>query len=275
MATRTAWLIDGKPQAGISPADRGLAYGDGLFETIAAPGGRARRFEKHFARLSASCERLGIACPRREDIEADIDRLVPSSVDCVIKIIVTRGSGGRGYRPSADLVPTRIVGVFGWPEYPAAYYREGVRAVTCSMRLGENSAIAGLKHLCRLEQVLAQREIAAAGAAEGLMCSVSGNVVSGSTSNVFAVLQGRLCTPRLDRCGVAGVMRGEILDTSARIGLPAQERQIDPAELASASELFFCNAVREIWPVRVLDDIAFDVGKLTQSLMHELGVHPR
>jgi len=272
---QTAWLIDGMPQHGLTPADRGLAYGDGLFETIAAPRGRVRRFDRHFARLSASCERLGFACPSREAIEADIAALLPASLDCVVKVIVTRGGGGRGYRPPRNADPTRVIGVFPWPEYPQAHYHAGIRAVNCSIRLGENPAIAGLKHLCRLEQVLAQREIAAIDAAEGLMCSVRGDVISGTMSNVFVAVDGQLCTPRVDRCGVAGVMRSEIIDAARADGMKVHERIIDPKELPRAAEMFFCNSVLGIWPVRVLDDIAFDVGKLTQSLMERLAVVPR
>jgi len=272
---RTAWLIDGKPNNCLSPADRGLAYGDGVFETIAAPGGRVRRFERHFERLSASCNRLGIACPGREDIEADIASLLSSSQDAVIKVIVTRGGGGRGYRPPDGATPTRLTGVFGWPAYPRKYYSDGVRAIHCSIRLGENAALAGLKHLCRLEQVLAQREIAASGAEEGLMRASSGDVIAGSMSNVFAVIDGKLCTPELDRCGVAGVMRREILDIAEAGGVAVQERRIELSEIEVADELFFCNAVFGIWPVRVLGDVAFDVGKLTQSLMEQLEVTAR
>lgn len=269
---RTAWLIDGKPNLALSPADRGLAYGDGVFETIAAPGGRMRRFDRHFARLSASCERLRFPCPSRADIETDIAKLITGSADCVIKVIVTRGAGGRGYRPPEDATPTRLTGIFAWPNYPPEHYTAGIRAIRCTICLGENPALAGLKHLCRLEQVLARREIAECNAAEGLMCSSQGYVVSGSMSNVFAVIDGTLCTPRLDRCGVAGVMRGAIIDAAESRGIAVHERILEPAEIERADELFFCNSIFGIWPVRVLGDIAFDVGKLTQSLMHQLKV---
>jgi 4-amino-4-deoxychorismate lyase len=271
---QTAWLIDGKHQTGVSPADRGLAYGDGLFETIAAPAGQIRLFDAHLNRLRSGCERLGFAAPDRSDIEQDIARLSPGPVSHVVKIIVTRGVGGRGYRPPASVSPTRIVGVFPWPDYPAERYREGIRAIYCRTRIGENSALAGLKHLCRLENVLAQQEVAAAGAHEGLMRSSRGHIVSGTMSNVFAVRDGALLTPRLDRCGIAGIMRNAVIEAAASLGIRCHERRVSAADLEAAGELFCCNSVLGIWPICVLGDVAFEVGTLTQSIMEYLAVVP-
>jgi 4-amino-4-deoxychorismate lyase len=271
---QTAWLIDGTEHSCVSPSDRGLAYGDGLFETIAAPGGEVRRLEAHLARLQRGCERLGFAAPDRKEIETDIARLWPGSVSHVVKIIVTRGGGGRGYRPPSAPVPTRLVGVFPWPDYPPERYRDGIRAIHCRTRLGENPAIAGLKHLCRLENVLAQREVAVAGAHEGLMRSSRGHVISGTSSNVFAVSGGKLLTPRVDRCGVAGIMRDAVIEAAVDLRVSVREKLLSAGDLAAANELFVCNSVMGIWPVCVLGDVAFEVGALTQSLMDYLAVVP-
>lgn len=269
-----AWLIDGAELDGVPPDDRGLAYGDGLFETIAAPDGRLRHFDRHYARLSSSCERLGFAPPTREQIEADIACLAPTDDSYVIKLIVTRGSGGRGYRPPANTVPRRLAGRFPWPEYPEERYRSGVRTIWCRTELGENPALAGLKHLCRLEQVLAQQEVAAAGAEEGLMQSVSGHAIAGTMSNLFAVVNSQLLTPKIDRCGVAGVMRGVIIDAARSSGIEVVEVDLAPGMLEKADEVFLSNAVFGIWPVCVLENVAFSVGALTQSLMRQLGIYP-
>jgi len=271
---KTAWLINGTEQAGVPPTDRGLAYGDGLFETIAAPGGEVKRLEAHLARLARGCERLGFAAPNRREIESDIARLWPGSVSHVVKIIVTRGGGGRGYRPPSQPVPTRIVAVFPWPDYPLERYREGIRAIHCQTKLGENPAIAGLKHLCRLENVLAQREVLAAGAHEGLMRSSRGHVISGTSSNVFLVSGGKLLTPRVDRCGVAGIMRAAVIEAARSLHVAVREKRLSAPDVAAASELFVCNSVMGIWPVCVLGDVAFEVGALTQSMMDYLAVVP-
>ena len=262
----TAWLIDGNPDAHLDPVNRGLAYGDGLFETIAAPGGRPRHLERHYARLRASCERLGMPSPSRESIDADIVKLVTADTDCIVKIIVTRSGGGRGYRPPDQAAISRMTGIFPWPDYPPARSKQGIHAIRCAMRLGENPLLAGMKHLCRLEQVLAQREVAATPADEGLLFSSSGLLVSGSMSNVFIVSAGRLQTPRLDRCGVAGIMRGLILEAANTHSLDVEVGDFDAQALAAAQEIFVCNSVFGIWPVSVLDGVAIGVGKLTQSV---------
>lgn len=271
---QTAWLINGAKQPGIHPGDRGLAYGDGLFETIAAPRGLARHFERHWARLCGGCQRLGIPIPDRSDIEADMARLAPGMLDHVVKIIVTRGGGGRGYRPPETVTPTRIVGVFPWPSHPAEHYRRGIRAIICSTRLGENPALAGIKHLCRLENVIAQREVCAADAHEGLMRSSRGHVISGTMSNLFAACGGTLLTPRVDRCGIAGVMRSLVIEAAGNLGIDVRERLLSTSDLQHANELFVCNSVLGIWPIAVLGDIEFGVGTITQSLMEHLEVGP-
>jgi 4-amino-4-deoxychorismate lyase len=271
----TAWLIDGVKQPGLPLDDRGFAYGDGLFETIAAPNGRVRRFDSHYERLTASCERLNFSAPSFALLEADVDRIVTPGTDCVVKIIVTRGSGGRGYRPPEFPSPRRIVGVFPWPDYPPDRYTDGVRVIRCETRLAENPALAGMKHLCRLEQVLAQSEVAAAGAHEGIVRSVSGRIISGTMSNLFAVKTSALITPVIDRCGVAGVMRSAIIDAARRSDIPVSEQVMDPAMLETADELFLSNSIIGIWPISVLEGVAFSVGPLTQSLMRQLGVYPR
>jgi 4-amino-4-deoxychorismate lyase len=268
-----AWLIDGNPTDLVPADDRGLAYGDGVFETIAAPDGRLRHFERHYERLRNSCVRLGFGAPSRERLHSEITRLSTAGESHIIKIIVTRGSAGRGYRPPANPQPRRLVARFPWPEYPAARYRNGIRVIWCETRLGENPALAGIKHLCRLEQVLAQRELADTDVPEGLMRSVSGAVIGGTMSNLFAVIGSDLVTPCLDQCGVAGVMRAAVVDTAVARGIRVAERAVMPEELLQAEEVFLSNSVFGIWPVSVLGDVAFSVGALTQSLMRDLDIH--
>lgn len=269
-----AWLIDGEQNAGLPPDDRGLAYGDGLFETIAAPGGRMRRFEQHYARLCDSCARLGFAPPQREQIESDINQLAPQGLDHVVKLIVSRGSGGRGYCPPTETTPRRLVGVFPWPDYPRKNYRDGVRVIRCTTRLGENPALAGLKHLGRLEQVLGQQEVAATHADEGVMRAFSGQLISGTMSNIFLVVDSVLLTPAIVRCGIAGVMRGAIMEVARELGIEVVETELMPDVLDTADEVFLSNSVIGIWPVSVLENIAFSVGSLTQSLMRQLEIYP-
>lgn len=266
----THWLVNGEA-ATVDPADRGLAYGDGLFETMAADDGKIRWLGYHLERLEAGCAALAIPAPAPTSIRSDIERLVPTSGACVVKLIVTRGVGARGYRPPAAPRPTRLLGVGPRPDAPAAYYTQGIDVQTCRIRLGENPALAGLKHLNRLEQVLAQMELLDSAAHEGLLLDRGGFVVGGTSHNVFAVVGGTIVTPRIERCGVRGVMRRAVIESCAAMGRPVHETDMPLAACYDAEELFVTNAVFGIRPVRRLDSCVFGVGETTRQLQSRLG----
>lgn len=266
-------LLNGRPGA-VDPRDRGLAYGDGLFETMACRHGRIRWLEYHLDRLLLGCGRLAIPAPDRAVLRGEIEAHCPRDEPAVVKLIVTRGVGARGYRIPEPAEPTRILTISPWPRLAAADYTRGIVVRTCALRLGENPQLAGLKHLCRLEQVLAQMEIDGTTVQEGLVRSSSGYVIGGISSNVFAVRGATLLTPRLVRCGVRGVMRRVVLEHAEQVGLAAQEVDLMPDELAACDELFVTNAVFGIKPVRELDGRTFAVGPKTRDLIGLLGVAP-
>lgn len=263
-------FVDGQPDAGVDPADRGLAYGDGVFETMACRGGRIRRLEYHLDRVIHGCARLAIPAPDRAGLRAEIESACPAAEPAVVKLIVTRGSGARGYAVPEPAVPRRIVSISPWPDPPRSLYTRGVSVRTCALRLGENPQLAGIKHLSRLEQVLARMELIGTGAHEGLLRSTSGALVSGTSSNVFAVDGGRLLTPRLERCGVHGVMRRIVLERAGEVGLQGLETEMTADALPGCDELFVTNAVLGIRPVAELDGHAFAVGAKTLALMERL-----
>ncbi len=264
------WLVNGRA-TGVDPADRGLAYGDGLFETMAAIDGQVRRLEFHLERLTHGCRRLAIPLPDTAALRHELATHCPPAGRAVVKLIVTRGPAGRGYRPPEHAAPTRIVGFFAWPDYPASNYEHGIEVQTLQIRLGENPQLAGLKHLNRLEQVLAQAELARADAQEGLLLDTSDNVVSCTSSNVFAVQGEALVTPDLSRCGVRGVMRRAVLEAAGDVGLEPVERNLSLGEFIAASEIFVTNALFEIWPVARLDHRRLAPGAKTRELMARLG----
>lgn len=265
------WLVNGRT-TGVDPADRGLAYGDGLFETMAAADGRIRWLDYHMERLRDGCRRLAIPAPDDAEIRREIAAHCPGEGRAVVKLIVTRGAGARGYRPPEHCQPTRILAISSWPSHPEANYTHGISVRTCTLKLGENPHLAGLKHLCRLEQVLAHLELRQHDAQEGLLLDASGYVAGGISSNLFAVRRTELLTPALTRCGVKGVMRRVVLESAAGLGLAARERDLTPAALRDADELFVTNALIGVWPVARLDEQRFSApGARTRSLMHRLG----
>ena len=244
-------LIDGAPGSMLPATDRGLQYGDGLFETIAVLEGRALLWDRHVDRLRSGCARLGIPCPEAALLAEDAARLVRGRSQAVLKIIVTRGTGDRGYTPPDVPAPKRIVSVHDWPPHPPAA-SSGVDAPLCRIRLARQPALAGLKHLNRLEQVLARQELLRLGAAEGVMLDSEGLVIEGTMSNVFAVCGDELWTPDLSACGVEGVVRAEILDRAADWNLRAVTRPCTPEDLISADECFLTNSTIGIWPLNSL-----------------------
>jgi 4-amino-4-deoxychorismate lyase len=242
-------LIDGNPGQTISAADRGLQYGDGLFETIAVHDGRPLLWTRHMSRLRGGCARLGIPCPGGEILAAEAELLCRGAGLAVLKIIVTRGAGGRGYAPPVEPRPMRVLALHEWPGHPESAWRNGVDAPVCRTRLAPQPALAGIKHLNRLEQVLARQELSVTGALEGIMLDVDGFAIEGTMSNLFAVRGDELLTPDLGRCGVEGVVRAEILERAAALSLRPVVRRCALEELASADEAFLTNSIIGVWPL--------------------------
>ena len=257
--------IDGRPLEWLSVKDRGLAYGDGLFETVAVRAGSPVLLDRHLARLGEGCARLLIDLDLAL-VRAELLAFSRELGDGVAKLIVTRGDGLRGYAPPQPAVPRRILQGGAKPAYPAGNAELGVRLFPCVTRLAEQPLLAGIKHLNRLEQVLARAEWQDAEHAEGLMLDASGRVIEGVYSNLFLLKGGVLLTPDLSRCGVAGVMRAELLAQAERQGLPCQVCDIALEALLQADEVFLCNSLYGVWPVRALQRHQWSVGPLTRKL---------
>ena len=263
----TQWLVNGLPNGTVSAEDRGLAYGDGLFETIALRGGEFRLLNFHLQRLQTGCERLAIPPPEAGLLRAELNQLAGGRIGGTGKIIMTRGCGPRGYRAPAQIQATRLVGFF--PAGPASHpsWRDGVRVRWCLTPVADNPALAGLKSLNRLEQVLARSEWDDDGITEGLMSTTQGQVIGGTMSNLFMVDEGELLTPDLSRCGIRGVMRRLILEVANELGINTQERPIDAVKLAAAQEVFLSNSLHGIGPVIRLGDQPLAIGPVTSRLM--------
>jgi 4-amino-4-deoxychorismate lyase len=263
--------VNGRAAAEVSVLERGLHYGDGLFETLACVGGEPRFLRRHLRRLASGCVRLGL---RPIDIPAlgnEVRELARGSRRAIIKVLVTRGAAlARGYAASGREVPTRITLRYPWPEEDPAFAQQGVRVRIAATRLGENPALAGLKHCNRLEQVLARREWVDPGITEALMLSSSGALISGTMTNVFLVEDSRLLTPRLDRCGVAGIMRAVVLEEAAAAGIAVAECLLGAEDLTSAREVFLTNALAGLWPVRELAGVSLAPGPVTRQLQARL-----
>ena len=270
-ATADTVLVNGVHDTAVSAQDRGLHFGDGLFETIACVKGRPRFLQLHLERLEFGCERLQLAT-NLEEIAAEVHRLALDVDRAIVKVLVTGGEAiARGYARSGSERATRITIRYPWPHESSAQLHDGVMVRTLTLALGENPRLAGLKHCNRLEQILARTELAAdPDVAEGIVFSSSGNLVSATSSNVFLVRESCLLTPRIDLCGVAGVMRRVVLREARRVGIPARECELRAQDLQTADEVFLTNARIGIWPVRALDARELIPGPVTRHLQSVL-----
>lgn len=258
-------LLNGTPQSHINISDRGLQYGDGLFETISIQNGKAVFLQQHLERLSNGCQRLLIPVPDQALLKAEIQQLSEHSQQAVLKIIITRGSGGRGYRQPDTIEPTRILSLHPFPDYPASYQQQGITARFCTTRLGLNPTLAGMKHLNRLEQVLARAEWNDNSIQEGIMLDINDKVIEGTMSNLFYSKNQQLYTAKLTHSGIAGIIRAMIMRHETVI-----EHSFDSAELLSADEIFVCNSVIGIWGIKQLATLPFAIGSKTQQLQNWL-----
>lgn len=244
--------INGRRGAAIDYRDRGLQYGDGLFETMRVRRGAVRLLDYHVQRLYLGCARLHIAPPDERRLRREIARAAALRDEGVLKLIVTRGVGARGYRPSGRERTTRILALGALPAHAGAGARTGAKLRLCATRLGTNAQLAGVKSLNRLEQVMARLEWRDARILEGLMLDADANIVCGTMSNVFVRRGGHLLTPPVDRCGVAGVMRRWVLEQAAPLGLRPSLRRLQFEDLVGADEVFISNAVVGVMPVAVI-----------------------
>lgn len=249
---RALHLINGSPADKISVSDRGLLYGDGVFRTLRVLDGKIRCWHRHYRKLQHDCAALGITCPEVALLFDELQQLTVQQPDGVAKIIITRGQQmARGYAPTSKTL-TRILSMTAVSHYPAHFYTQGIRLHVCQLRLGHQAQLAGIKHLNRLENVLASGEWQETDSAEGLLLDIAGNVVEGTRTNLFMVRNGELLTPDLSRCGVAGIQRDRVIEWAVEQGMPCQVAHFSLTKLLEADEVFLVNSLIGLWPVREL-----------------------
>ncbi|MDG6778281.1 aminodeoxychorismate lyase [Thiomicrorhabdus sp. zzn3] len=267
MAVETVFTwVDGQPQNQIEIADRALQYGDGFFTTMLVSGNRLFNWSAHWRRLQSSAERLGFAT--LDEVQAlsllrpvlqKAVELRPTQPFCVLKIIVSRGAGGIGYQPPAEAVGRVIIQLMPHPLFRTENELRAplppIDAMICQTQAGIQPQLAGMKHLNRLENVLARAELAASAPpffGEGIMLNADEEVISGTQSNVFVIQGQTMLTPPLTRCGVEGTTRYQLQFLAKHLGLVWQEQRLTLQHLQDAPALFFSNAVRGIMPVQHL-----------------------
>lgn len=271
-------LVNGIETSAISISDRGLSYGDGIFETMRIVNGKVPMLDLHAKRLMAGVRALDLGSRTRltQDFRKQVTMVAEAFTgQVVLKYMLTRGQNSSGYQPPMHADCTTIVQVNDMPDWPAAWYRQGIQAIRCKHPLPVQSALAGIKHLNRLDQVMAAHELN--GEQEGLMFDYDGRLIEGTKSNVFLLYKNRLLTPSLQRIGVAGTMRQFLIDHQSELGIAIEETEIDAVMLQHAQGLMVVNSVFGVWPVTLLDDQPMPrvgiVDVMQQLVQTKLGFH--
>ena len=257
-------LIDGVPADGGWLSERGFQFGDGLFETIAVIDRQPCLWAAHLARLTEGCRRLRLPPPDARRLASDCAALCTGHERGVLKLFWTAGHSARGYRRPEPLRPRRFLKFSPWP-YAEPPRDWAVRL--CGHRLSENPALAQIKHLNRLDQVIARAEWEAADPAEGLMCGQDGRVVCGTMSNLFLQHGERLVTPALDSAGIAGVVRGLALRLAAQAQPELEVGRVALDDVRTADALYLSNSLIGVVRVRRFEDRDYDPGVPEHPLM--------
>jgi 4-amino-4-deoxychorismate lyase len=270
MSAHSSVLVDGVRAECFPVDDRGLMYGDGVFRTLRVAGGRPRWWHEQLAKLAEDCAQLGLTMPDVSHWQADLDLLAPCMSDGVMKLIVTRGSGPRGYLPPASAKPRRLMRYDATASQPIPPTPTELTIRVCSLRLGQQPRLAGIKHLNRLENVLARAEWNATDIHEGLLLDQAERVISGVMSNLFIWRdqgkQSRLLTPRLDQCGVAGVARARLMRLARAQGLQVEEAVLSLQDVFDADEVMLTNSVSGLRRVARLESKTWPVPLISPRL---------
>lgn len=251
------YLVNGSFDHAISPIDRGFAYGDGIFRTMLMRNSLPDHWPLHYQKLVADCAVIGIVCPSAELLISDLQQMFAIDEIAVAKIVITRGEGARGYAPPAVTSPMRVVIKSPMPQYSVNYIANGVNLHVCDIRLAHQPKLAGIKHLNRLENVMARLEWRDEHIFDGLLLDQRGNVIECTMSNVFARFGDTLITPDLSLSGVAGITRQHILGLSAVLKLDIMVNHLTFEALLKADEVVICNSLYG----------AFQVSQIGETIM--------
>lgn len=263
-------LINGIPTEAVSARDRGLTYGDGHFTTMLVKQGQVIWWPAHLARLHHACAKLGFAELPWDSLAAEVAQVAAGQTQAVAKIVLTRGSGGRGYDGAGCNTPTRIVSLAPYPAHYLDWQQNGIAALVCQQQLGDAPMLAGLKTLGRLEQVLLKSELAARGGVEGIVLNSRGFLVEGVSANLFWRRGKTVFTPDLARAGIDGIMRKRVIMMLKQMGIELRVVEAPLESLWQAEEVWLTNTLMGIVPVTSIGDVHYPSPVLIRRLQERL-----
>ena len=257
-------IIAANETSSISTRDRGLNYGDGFFTTAIITDGQVEHWAYHKARLIECAQRLGFPALEFNALESQITQLIASHSQAVLKVVITRGEGGRGYAPPSECNLNIIVSVLPYPDHYNSLTDAGISLAISPIKLAVQPHLAGLKTLNRLEQVLIKNALQTQHSDDALVLDYNNNVIETSAANIFAIKNNKVFSPRLDECGIKGVFLQSLCDK-----LTVEFKTVSVDDLTQADAIFVCNSLMKIVPVKSIGEHCFDIAH-SQSLLNEL-----
>jgi 4-amino-4-deoxychorismate lyase len=270
------YWVNGKLSETISVKDRSFQYGDGAFTTMLTNSGQIQLWEYHRQRMDACLRALSIPKPDWLLVEAWLQQAVKHNPKAGLKLLVSRGVGGRGYGIEGATHPTIVISHFDYPEHYSQWQQSGIALGVSSVRLGINPRLAGHKHNNRLEQILIKREIEQESWQDAVVLDIDDNVIETSIANLFWCKSGKLFTPNLDKCGITGVMRKQVIQFAENRNIEVQTSEYSVAELVDAKEVFMTNSLLGIVPITQINlninksPIEFEIGAITRNFQEKL-----
>ena len=261
--------VNGKISKTIDVRDRSVQYGDGVFETIAVKEKSLKFWKEHYQRLNKGCKVLKIKCPPEIFLKKEINKFLRKTKKekLVLKIIISRGVGGRGYNPPRNTKPTRILGIYDWPNYPLKNFTQGIQMSICKTRISDQPTLSEIKHLNKLEQIIARSEWQSKAISESIMLDSNNNVIEGTMSNFFGVKKNVFYTSTIKSAGVEGIMRRIILKLLKKNKKKYIIKKITLKEFLKFDEIFMCNSIFGIWPVIKISKKNFYLEKKLRELL--------
>ena len=258
-----------------------MQYGDGCFTTMLVEQGQIRLWPYHLARLQKTVDVLAITPPDWQAVTDTVHALAPTlcapeTVTSVpvdkagIKILISRGSGGRGYSPTGCHDTQVVISTFGWPEHYSQWQQDGITLGICQQRLAHAPMLAGLKHLNRLEQVMLKREVEQQGGVDAIALDIDGNVVETVASNLFWRRGDQVYTPDLELSGVAGVMRRHVIELLKAMGYHTRLVKAPIDSVLAADEVFITNALMALVPINEIHGVMFTERQTVSELNKRL-----
>ncbi|VAW52790.1 Aminodeoxychorismate lyase [hydrothermal vent metagenome] len=268
-------LINGVATDYLTVHDRAIHYGDGLFETILWHNRKLYFWPQHYLRLKQSADKIKLACPEESLLIADIENLLSdakSEQAYAIKVIITRGTSLRGYQFDKKPMTTRIATISAIESDYSSLLSQHLLSgdlTVCEQQVSINENLAGLKHLNRLENVLARNEstiVKNSNVVDGLMLNAHQYVIECTTSNVFSVKDKILYTPKLNQSGVQGVMRDAIIAIAKNNNINVTLSDMTIEKIKSMDEVFITNSLIGMKAINHFVDVKFSTRNVTEII---------